>query len=907
MDPVPMRIILAVVGALVGAVLGSEQSRFFDVLIGALTGFAVADLSYIRARLRDIEEDIDQLKRTLAGGAHSRGPEAAAQNAPAPPTGGDVLPEPAGTRSILPPPWRELEERPAPLRLDEPVSATSAPLSEPEMLQQSAAIGMIQRYFGGGNLLVRSGVIVLFFGIAFLLRYLAEHSRVPIELRLSGVALGGVALLTLGWRLRQSREGFALALQGGAVGILYLTVFAALHLYALMPAVAAFALLVSIAVLTAILAVLQNSQSLALLGVTGGFLAPVLASTGQGDHVFLFSYYAILNGGILLISWFKAWRGLNLAGFAFTFGVGTIWGVLTYRAADFATTEPFLILFFLFYVGIAVLFTWRQPVRLRGYVDGILVFGTPLIAFGLQASMLHDRRLPLAYSALATSAMYVGMAALLKQRSNDSQRLLIEAFLGLGVVFLTLAIPLALGSRWNAGAWALEGGALLWVGCRQGGRLTRLFGVLLILAAGCLMFNDFSFIGDHLTLPWNAYLVVLLLAIASIGSAKTLQVHSQNLKPAEAMMADLLFCWGVLWWSLGGLAELSHWVSALEIPSASLIFISLTACAMSFLYGKLPLRSVAFGALSLFPIMLIFAIAAAIGQSHPFEHGGWIGWPVAFACFYVSLYRHEAAAERIVADALHVGSAWLLIALLSWEGAWTVDFLIHGSQSWPAVFWAVCPAAAMLGLPRAAARMPWVARHRDAYLFVAAGGLAGFLVFWSVVTEFTMTGDVKPLPYAPLLNPVDIVQVVVLWVLRRYLQDLRTARFADANVDWRVPQFALAALGFLWLNASLLRTLHQWVDVPLTMSGLIQSTIAQTTLSIFWTCLALAAMLFATRKLDRSVWFAGSGLLAAVILKLFFIDLSSVGSIERIVSFVGVGLLMLVIGYYSPLPPRPRT
>ena len=72
MDPVPMRIILAVVGALVGAVLGSEQSRFFDVLIGALTGFAVADLSYIRARLRDIEEDIDQLKRTLTAASKRR-------------------------------------------------------------------------------------------------------------------------------------------------------------------------------------------------------------------------------------------------------------------------------------------------------------------------------------------------------------------------------------------------------------------------------------------------------------------------------------------------------------------------------------------------------------------------------------------------------------------------------------------------------------------------------------------------------------------------------------------------------------------------------------------------------------------------------------------------------------------
>ena len=108
----------------------------------------------------------------------------------------------------------------------------------------------------------------------------------------------------------------------------------------------------------------------------------------------------------------------------------------------------------------------------------------------------------------------------------------------------------------------------------------------------------------------------------------------------------------------------------------------------------------------------------------------------------------------------------------------------------------------------------------------------------------------------------------------------------------------------MWLNALLLRTLHQWIHVPWSLSGVLQSTVTQTTLSIFWASLALGAMLLATRKSDRLVWFAGAALLAAVIAKLFCVDLSSVGSIERIVSFVGVGVLMLVIGYYSPLPPR---
>ena len=144
-----------------------------------------------------------------------------------------------------------------------------------------AIVRIVRDYFTGGNTLVRVGIIILFFGVAFLLRYAAEHSHVPIEFRLSGVALGGIVLLVLGWLLRGKWPGYALALQGGAVGILYLTVFAGLKIYSVLPPGAAFVVLVVLAAFSAALAVLQNSQAFALLAVSGGFLAPVLASTGQ--------------------------------------------------------------------------------------------------------------------------------------------------------------------------------------------------------------------------------------------------------------------------------------------------------------------------------------------------------------------------------------------------------------------------------------------------------------------------------------------------------------------------------------------------------------------------------------------------------------------------------------------------
>jgi len=98
-------------------------------------------------------------------------------------------------------------------------------------------------------------------------------------------------------------------------------------------------------------------------------------------------------------------------------------------------------------------------------------------------------------------------------------------------------------------------------------------------------------------------------------------------------------------------------------------------------------------------------------------------------------------------------------------------------------------------------------------------------------------------------------------------------------------------------------TIHHWAGVPFELQAMLRSTLVETSISIFWAVLALTTMLAATRTGARVVWLTGAGLLCVVIAKLFLVDLSHIGTIERIVSFVGVGLLMLVIGYFSPLPP----
>jgi uncharacterized membrane protein len=202
-------------------------------------------------------------------------------------------------------------------------------------------------------------------------------------------------------------------------------------------------------------------------------------------------------------------------------------------------------------------------------------------------------------------------------------------------------------------------------------------------------------------------------------------------------------------------------------------------------------------------------------------------------------------------------------------------------------------------------RVKWpFARNREAYLLVAGVGLALYLSVWSLLTNATSVGDTAPLPYVPLLNPLDLGQALILLVLLRYWRFLRAVDSpGSARIDKRVPLPTLTALTFIWLNALLLRTLHQWFGVAFNLEDLMASTLVQTCLSLFWTILALTAMLVAARKRERIVWLVGAALLVVVIAKLFLIDLSRIGSVERIISFVGVGLLMLIVGYFSPLPP----
>jgi uncharacterized membrane protein len=119
-----------------------------------------------------------------------------------------------------------------------------------------------------------------------------------------------------------------------------------------------------------------------------------------------------------------------------------------------------------------------------------------------------------------------------------------------------------------------------------------------------------------------------------------------------------------------------------------------------------------------------------------------------------------------------------------------------------------------------------------------------------------------------------------------------------------VYRFYLAAAFLVLTTAALVRGVHHLAGVPWDIDRLYDSVVVQTALSIYWGLLGFAGMVWGARRSIRWVWLSGAGFMGLVVIKLFLVDLGNSGTIERIISFIGIGVLLLVVGYFAPAPPR---
>lgn len=469
----------------------------------------------------------------------------------------------------------------------------------------------VRNFIYGGNTLVKLGVLILFLGLAFLLRYTAERVTVPVELRYAGVALAGAGVLALGWFLRLRRRDYALIMQGMGVGVFYLTTLAAMKFHGLLSAEGGFGFMAAVSFLGAALAVMQNAPVLAVIAALEGFATPVLLSTGGNHMTALMTYLVILDVGIVLIAWFNAWRVLNVIGFVGTFTLATGWAHRYYTHDQYLPAQAFLVLFFLIFTAVGVLFARRTlldaqlaaqdddslarkagaALRQVGRVDSALVFGTPLTAFGLQYLLSKPWEFGPAFSALALCAFYLLLARLVFSRHRTGLALLAEGYVIVAVIFGTLVVPLGFEGTWTSAAWAVEGAGMYWLGIRQQRAYSRAFAYLVLLGAGYKLLLE---IGLTVTtdgpLLHGSTLGPILLALSALSIWRQNRQAKLDAEPSwEAIPGGM-----TLWLGMAALTLLPWQWFAPQTAAAATAVLSLLAYGVARRFDLQPFSPVVF-------------------------------------------------------------------------------------------------------------------------------------------------------------------------------------------------------------------------------------------------------------------------------------------------------------------------
>ena len=292
--------------------------------------------------------------------------------------------------------------------------------------------------FLGVKLVAWLAGLALFLAAAFGLKYSFEQGLIPPAVRAGAGFVLGAGLIGAGSVLR--RRAYAVTAQtltATGVVILYAVTFACRSLYHFAPfgPTLTFTVMAAITALAFGLAVRADAQVIAVLGMVGGFLTPVLVSTGEDNPVGLFGYLAFLDVGLLALAQRKRWHYLALAAAAGTVLMQFGWTAKFFEPDKLGVLQVILPGFTALFAGA---FAWTSR---REEPDRFLTAaaaGMALVALGLCFQLVATRALADFPGRIFGIAFFADVALLALVTLRPNLRALES--LGGGAVFLLLSV-----------------------------------------------------------------------------------------------------------------------------------------------------------------------------------------------------------------------------------------------------------------------------------------------------------------------------------------------------------------------------------------------------------------------------------------------------------------------------------
>jgi uncharacterized membrane protein len=490
--------------------MGALLAIFALVIVGGLLILPI--VAIVRtSRIKELEQRIAHL-------------EAAAWRAAAPQQ--VEVPRPAPERIPAPPVFV-----PAPAPVPAPLFVSIEPPSSEHL---ELVIG--RRWIG----LVAISLIVA--ATAFFLKYAFENRWIG---ELGRVTLGVVAGLTLVWGgyKRHGRPWRYLSevLTGGGIVILYLSVYGAFAYYHLVDQRTAFIFLAILVAEAHLLAMAYDAPAIAVLALTGGFLVPLLLSTGRDQYRVLFTYIGVLDLGMLGVVIARSWQWLGSLGYVGTQFLFWGWYGEHYHPEKRLAALLFQTAIFLIFTGADLAPNLRR--QAAGWEESVRLAVNPFVFYGICYALLNDDYHDwMAVLALLLATAYAALArAQLSLCPADRRVLLVTV--GTALTFVTLAIPIQLDSNWITIAWGVEALLMLWVSFEMASELLRIFSIVIFsLALGRFLFVDTPWGYRSLFTPvFNRYFLGMLALTVCLAGAAYLYRRSDEL------VVTGLLAFGVFW------------------------------------------------------------------------------------------------------------------------------------------------------------------------------------------------------------------------------------------------------------------------------------------------------------------------------------------------------------------------
>jgi uncharacterized membrane protein len=417
----------------------------------------------LEARLSKLESRLNEIERALAPSEGMVASTPAPESRPADPMIPRLTHHPEAA-PLAPALHSREASRASEVKLPPQVSIFAAPPFHAAQAKTGSTLDM--ETLIGGRWLNRIGIVAIIAAVTFFLKYAFDNNWIGPSGRVAiGIVLGASMLPWSHWLFERGYSYFSEGIAGLGAAVMYLSIWAGCQYYTLFTRDAGFYGMIVITAGMSAVALGRNSQRIAILSLSGGFLTPVLVSTGKDAQVVLFTYLLILGAGLLLIELRRDWRSLTPVSFLFSQIYFWGWYSEFYGRDKLERTLIFATLFFLLYAALPVL----RAIKFSGLreLDLLVVLANSFDYFAALHTLFWPQdRWPLTLLMLALSAGHVIVASRMPPPKPGESPMMRFLFAGLALTFATLAIPMRLDGKWITLALALEGAILAWTGFR---------------------------------------------------------------------------------------------------------------------------------------------------------------------------------------------------------------------------------------------------------------------------------------------------------------------------------------------------------------------------------------------------------------------------------------------------------